>query len=38
MKRYEELNIEIIKLSCEDIITTSAFNGEDDEIGGDWGN
>lgn len=36
MKIYEELSIEIIKLSADDIITTSAFNGEDDEISGDW--
>ena len=37
MKKYEELSIEIIKLSLEDIITTSkAFDGEDDEIGDDW--
>ena len=37
MKKYEELSIEVIKLSLEDIITTSkAFDGEDDEIGDDW--
>ena len=37
MKQYEVLDIEIIKLSFEDIITTSAFDGKDDEIdGGDW--
>ena len=36
MKTYEEVNIEIIKLS-EDIITSSsgAFDGEDDEFK-DW--
>ena len=38
MKKYEEISIEIIKLSTEDIITTSKpFDGEDDEIGSDWG-
>ena len=38
MQKYEELSIEIIKLSLEDIITTSRpFDGEDDEIGDDWG-
>ena len=37
MQKYEVLAIEIIKLSLEDIITTSkAFDGEDDEIGDDW--
>lgn len=37
MKKYEEASIEIIYLSSEDIITTSrAFDGEDDEIDGDW--
>ena len=36
MKKYEEISIEIIKLSVEDIITTSRpFDGEDDEIGDD---
>ena len=34
MKKYEELNIEITKLSCEDIISTSAFDSKDDEIDG----
>ena len=38
MKRYEELSIDIIYLSSCDVITTSAFNGEDDEIGDDWEN
>lgn len=37
MQIYEEVKIEIIKLSYADIITSSAFDGEDDEIGGDWG-
>ena len=38
MQKYEEISIEIIKLSIEDIITTSkAFDGEDDNIGDDWG-
>ena len=38
MKKYEEISIEIIKLSMEDIIATSKpFDGEDDEIGSDWG-
>lgn len=33
MKRYEEVNIEIIRLSEMDIIKTSGeFNGEDDEF------
>ncbi len=36
MKQYEEAYIEIIKLSQNDVITTSAFDGEDDEIGNDW--
>ena len=37
MKKYEEVSIEIIKLSTEDVITTSKpFDGEDDEIGNDW--
>lgn len=39
MKDYEEINIEIIKLSLEDIITASGdkpFDGEDDTIGDDW--
>ena len=35
MFKYEELNIEIIYLSSEDVITTSAFNGTDDGID-DW--
>ena len=35
MKRYEELTIEIIFLSSEDVITTSAFDGSDDSID-DW--
>ena len=34
MKKYEEINIEIIKLSNEDVIVTSAFNGEDDDVYG----
>ena len=35
--KYEVLDIEIIKLSSEDVITTSiAFDGEDDDIDGDW--
>ena len=34
MNRYEELIIEIIKLSHDDVISTSAFDGEDDEIDG----
>ena len=37
MKIYEEISIEIIKLSSEDIITSSgSFNGKDDEITPDW--
>ena len=37
MQKYEEISIEIIKLSTEDVITTSKpFDGEDDEIGNDW--
>ncbi len=33
MKKYEEINIEIIKLSINDVITTSnPFDGEDDSI------
>lgn len=36
MKRYEELNIEIIKLSLDDVITTSGpFDSTDDKIE-DW--
>lgn len=36
---YEEAKLEIIVFSSEDVITTSAFNGEDDEINGDsWTN
>lgn len=32
-EQYENISIEIITLSCEDIITTSKpFDGEDDEI------
>lgn len=31
MKKYEEIDIEIIKLSFDDVITTSdPFDGEDD--------
>ena len=37
MKKYEEVNIEIIKLSDVDIIATSKpFDGEDDNVE-DWG-
>ena len=36
MHNYEEVKIEMIKLSDADIITASGFDGEDDEIGGDW--
>ena len=35
MIRYEEPIIEIVTLSSEDVITTSAFNGSDDSIE-DW--
>ena len=36
MMKYEELLIEVIELSEEDVITTSrAFDGEDDKIV-DW--
>ena len=35
MKRYEEPTIEIVLLSSEDVITTSAFDGTDDGIE-DW--
>lgn len=37
MKKYEAINIEIIKLSLDDVITTSnPFDGEDDEINDNW--
>ena len=37
MKMYEEIDIEIIKLSLDDVITTSdPFDGEDDEINDSW--
>ena len=36
MKKYEELSIDIIFLSSEDVITTSAFDGSDDSVS-DWG-
>ena len=37
MKRYEEVEIEIIVLPAEDVITTSdPFNGSDDRIDGNW--
>ena len=36
MQKYEELSIEIIKLSCEDIIATSKpFDGVGDDVDGD---
>ena len=35
MRKYEELYIEILELSSDDVITTSAFNGTDDNID-DW--
>ena len=35
MIRYEEPILEIVTLSSEDVITTSAFNGSDDSIE-DW--
>ena len=34
--KYEELSIEIVFLTSEDVITTSAFDGTDDGID-DWG-
>lgn len=36
MKIYEEVKVEIIELSLDDVITTSAFDGEDDKIDDDW--
>ena len=43
MRKYDELEIEIIKLSLADIIATSGgghkeeFDGKEDEVGGeDW--
>ena len=33
--KYEELSIEIVFLTSEDVITTSAFDGTDDGIE-DW--
>ena len=36
MRKYEELLIEVLPLSEKDVITTSAFNGTDDNID-DWG-
>ena len=38
MKNYEELFIEILALSKKDVITTSAFDGTDDNIDEDWNN
>ena len=36
MKRYDEIEIEIIVLPAEDVITTSdPFNGSDDSVS-DW--
>jgi len=35
MKKYEEVIIEVICLTCEDVITTSnPFDGKDDSIQG----
>ena len=34
MKKYERIDIEIVKLSSADIVTSSPFNGKDDEITG----
>jgi len=33
-KIYEELSIKIVDISVKDVITTSAFDGEDDLLGG----
>ena len=35
MKKYEEVRIEILTLSSEDVISTSAFDGTDDDTE-DW--
>ena len=34
MKKYEEVTIEIIKFSDEDIISTSGFDSTDDSVDG----
>ena len=36
--KYEEINVELIYLTKSDVITTSGpFDGEDDEVGNNWG-
>ena len=40
MKKYENVELELVELACTDVITTSGEDDDDNSIGGDdidWG-